>query len=79
MSTVIREIQAKSILSRSGIPGADYCFNAYAGCAHARVYCNATFMKKYTGHTEPWGKCVDIKMNAPESEACPRDKDIIGC
>lgn len=66
MSTVIREIQAKSILSGSGIPGADYCINAYVGCAHACVYCYATFMKKYTGHTEAWGKFVDIKMNAPE-------------
>ncbi|HYQ47597.1 MAG TPA: radical SAM protein [Thermodesulfovibrionales bacterium] len=66
MGIVIREIQAKSVLSRSGIPGADYCINAYVGCAHACVYCYATFMKKYTGHTEPWGKFVDIKINAPE-------------
>lgn len=65
MSTVIREIQAKSILSKSGIPGADYCINAYVGCTHACIYCYATFMKKYTGHAEPWGKFVDIKMNAP--------------
>ena len=65
-SPIIREIQAKSILSKSGIPGADYCINAYVGCAHACVYCYATFMKKYTGHTEPWGAFVDVKVNASE-------------
>jgi len=66
MGIVIRHLQAKSILSRSGIPGADYCINAYVGCAHACVYCYATFMKRYTGHAEPWGRFVDVKINAPE-------------
>ncbi|MDA8086803.1 MAG: hypothetical protein M0Z75_08905 [Nitrospiraceae bacterium] len=23
-------------------------------------------MKRFTGHKEPWGKFVDIKINAPE-------------
>jgi len=64
--SIIREIQAKSILSKSGIPGADYCINAYVGCSHACVYCYATFMKKYTGHTEQWGTFVDVKVNAAE-------------
>jgi DNA repair photolyase len=65
MGIVIREIQAKSILSTSGIPGADYCVNAYVGCTHACTYCYAMFMKKYTAHVEPWGRFVDVKMNAP--------------
>ncbi|MBI5632675.1 MAG: radical SAM protein [Nitrospirae bacterium] len=66
MPMIIREVQAKSILSKSGIPGADYCINAYVGCSHACVYCYATFMKKYTGHTELWGTFVDVKVNAAE-------------
>jgi len=65
-SPIIREIQAKSILSKSGIPGADYCINAYVGCSHACIYCYATFMKKYTGHAEAWGTFVDVKVNAAE-------------
>ncbi len=65
-SPILKEFQAKSILSKSGIPGADYCVNAYVGCAHACVYCYATFMKKYTGHTEAWGSFVDVKANAAE-------------
>jgi DNA repair photolyase len=63
---VTREIYAKSILSKSGIGGIDYCINPYVGCANACSYCYASFMKKYTGHTEPWGAFVDVKMNAPD-------------
>jgi len=63
---IVKEVQAKSILSKSGIPGADYCINAYVGCSHACLYCYATFMKKYTGHAEAWGTFVDVKLNAAE-------------
>lgn len=63
---IIKEVQAKSILSKSAIPGADYCINAYVGCSHACIYCYATFMKKYTGHAEAWGSFVDVKVNAAE-------------
>lgn len=66
MSLIIREIKAKSILTKSGIPGVVYCVNPYVGCSHGCRYCYATFMKKYTGHTEPWGSFVDVKINAPE-------------
>jgi DNA repair photolyase len=66
MSLIVNEITVKSILSKSGIPGADYCINPYIGCSHKCKYCYASFMKKYTGHTEPWGSFVDAKINAPE-------------
>ncbi|MDH4027924.1 MAG: radical SAM protein [Nitrospirota bacterium] len=66
MKLKIHEVNARSILSKSGIPGMKYCVNPYTGCAHACVYCYATFMKRFTGHTEPWGSFVDVKINAPE-------------
>lgn len=66
MSLIIREIKAKSILTKSGIPGVDYCINPYVGCSHGCRYCYATFMKRYSGHTEAWGSFVDVKINAPE-------------
>lgn len=66
MNFITKEIRAKSVLTKSGIPGADYCINPYIGCAHGCRYCYATFMKKYTGHTEPWGSFVDVKINTPE-------------
>ena len=66
MKLIIKEVIAKSILSKSGIPGADYCINPYTGCSHACRYCYASFMKRFTGHTEPWGDFVDVKINAPQ-------------
>ncbi|MEF9437634.1 MAG: radical SAM protein, partial [Candidatus Mariimomonas ferrooxydans] len=47
-------------------PGRKYCINPYVGCAHACRYCYATFMKRFTGHLEPWGSFVDVKINAPD-------------
>ena len=61
---IVREILAKSILSKSAIQ--DYALNAYVGCEHNCRYCSARFMKRFTGHAEPWGAFVDVKVNAPE-------------
>lgn len=61
----INETEAKSILSDSGIYSVDYSLNPYTGCAHGCRYCYATFMKRYTNHTSPWGSFVDVKINAP--------------
>jgi len=61
----IREISARSLLCRSGIEGVDYAINPYTGCAHACLYCYASFMKRFTGHQAPWGQFVDVKVNAP--------------
>jgi DNA repair photolyase len=60
----IKEITAKTVLTKSGIPGVDYCINPYVGCPHACRYCYASFMKRFTGHDEPWGSFVDVKVNA---------------
>lgn len=62
----IREILAKSVLSKSELPGCDYALNPYIGCMHSCVYCYARFMKRFTGHNEPWGHFVDVKVNAPQ-------------
>jgi DNA repair photolyase len=62
----VAERTARSVLSKTGIPGARYALNPYVGCAHACGYCYAEFMKRYTGHTEAWGSFVDVKVNAPE-------------
>lgn len=63
---VIIETLASSVLNRSGIKGVDYVINPYVGCAHGCTYCYASFMKRFSGHHEPWGQFVDIKVNAPE-------------
>ncbi|HVP58352.1 MAG TPA: radical SAM protein [bacterium] len=61
----VREVTARTILTKTGIPGINWCLNPYVGCQHACAYCYATFMKKYSGHDEPWGEFVDAKINAP--------------
>ena len=61
---IVREIHSKTILSKSQVY--PYVINPYTGCAHACTYCYAKFMKRFTGHQEPWGEFVDAKVNAPE-------------
>jgi len=65
-SVIVREIECKSILTKSGIEGVDYALNPYVGCGHGCVYCYASFMKRFTGHKEEWGTFVDVKVNAAE-------------
>jgi len=60
----IQEISVKSVLSKSKVY--DYTVNPYRGCSNACRYCYAAFMKRFTGHREPWGEFVDVKINAPE-------------
>ena len=60
----IREVTCRTILNRSEI--SDYTLNCYTGCAHGCVYCYARFMQRFHPHPEPWGRFVDIKMNAIE-------------
>jgi DNA repair photolyase len=61
---IIKEIQSKTILSASQVY--PYVINPYTGCQHNCTYCYARFMKRFTGHKEPWGQFVDVKVNAPD-------------
>ena len=74
----VREIQAKSILSASKIY--PYVINPYVGCQHACSYCYARYMKRFTGHAEPWGTFVDVKVNAAkllQKEICRKRKATV--
>jgi DNA repair photolyase len=61
---LVNEIQSKTILSTSKVY--DYVINPYVGCQHACSYCYARFMKRFSGHKEPWGKFIDVKINAAD-------------
>jgi len=62
---VVRETTCKTILNRSSL--SDYSLNCYTGCTHGCVYCYARFMQRFHPHAEPWGQCVDVKVNAVEA------------
>lgn len=61
---IISEVRSKTILSKSQVY--PYVINPYVGCQHNCSYCYARFMKRFTGHREPWGQFVDAKVNAPD-------------
>ena len=54
-------VQTKSIMTKSNAPLGGYSVNPYVGCPHACRYCYASFMKRFTGHTEDWGTFMDVK------------------
>ena len=58
---IIKEINVNNYLTKSNLPASDYVINPYMGCPHGCKYCYASFMKRFTGHTEDWGTFVDIK------------------
>ena len=58
---IIKEIETKSVLTKSNLPVSDYSVNPYVGCSHACKYCYASFMKRFTNHPEPWGDFLDVK------------------
>ena len=62
---IIREIQTKNPLTKSDLPVSDYSLNPYLGCEHGCKYCYACFMKRFTGHEEPWGEFLDVKYWKP--------------
>ena len=54
-------VQTRSIMTKSNAPLGGYSVNPYVGCPHACRYCYASFMKRFTGHTEDWGAFMDVK------------------
>lgn len=63
MSDAIKlgQVKVKTVLTKSNLPIAGYSVNPYIGCTHACKYCYACFMKRFTGHEEPWGTFLDVK------------------
>lgn len=61
MVEIIKEIQVKNVMTKSKLPVGGYSVNPYVGCPHGCKYCYASFMKRFTGHLEPWGTFLDVK------------------
>jgi DNA repair photolyase len=60
----IIEKEAKSIYTRTKIPGLEYTINQYVGCGHKCVYCYASYMSKWKDYGR-WGTWIEVKTNAP--------------
>ena len=65
MKVRVIERKAKSLYTRSKIPGVDWTVNQYVGCAFACRYCYAKFLTRWKDYGE-WGSWVEVKTNAPE-------------
>ena len=59
----IRQIDCKTALSPSRLPGLDYSLNPYRGCEHNCAYCYVPNVLRIS--RENWGEFVDIKVNIP--------------
>lgn len=59
--TITKVVRVKGILTKTKLPGAEYSANPYIGCTHACKYCYASYMTKFTKHSEEWGTFVDVK------------------
>ena len=55
----IKEIDVKSVMTKSSLPVGGYSVNPYVGCPHACRYCYASFMKRKGGKT----KCEKTEDN----------------
>lgn len=58
---LIKTVKTKNIMTKSTLPVGGYSVNPYIGCTHGCKYCYASFMKRFTGHDEPWGTFLDVK------------------
>ncbi len=59
-------IQAKTIFTKTNLPGCDWVINPYNGCQFACTYCYAAQIARWKHPGEEWGSFLDVKINAPE-------------
>lgn len=62
---IINKIEVNNVMTKSSLPVGGYSVNPYVGCPHACKYCYASFMKRFTGHSEDWGTFLDVKYWKP--------------
>jgi DNA repair photolyase len=60
------ETQAKTILTKTSLPGCDYVVNPYSGCQFACMYCYSAQIARWKHSGQEWGSFLDVKLNAPE-------------
>jgi len=66
MTPKINLLQAKTILTKSGLPDADWVVNPYNGCLFGCQYCYTAQIARWKHPNEEWGSFLDVKTNAPQ-------------
>ena len=59
----ITEVECKSALSSSSLPGLDYSLNPYRGCQHNCAYCYVPNVLRIP--RSEWGGFVEVRKNMP--------------
>ena len=59
----ITEVNCKTALSKSMLPGLDYSLNPYRGCEHGCAYCYVPNVLRIERNS--WGSFVEVKTNIP--------------
>lgn len=59
----ITEVECKTALSKSSLPGLDYSLNPYRGCQHNCAYCYVPNVLRIPRND--WGSFVEIRKNIP--------------
>jgi DNA repair photolyase len=75
----VTEIECKTALSISSLPGYDYTLNPYKGCAHGCKYCYVPNILRIP--RSRWGDFVQVKRNIPKvlaSELKRKDRGTVG-
>lgn len=73
------EVECKTALSFSRLPGLDYALNPYRGCMHGCRYCYAPNILRIP--REEWGEFVEVKRNIPKvlaNELKSKKKGMVG-
>ncbi|MCP6718191.1 MAG: radical SAM protein [Patescibacteria group bacterium] len=65
MKIRIIKTKAKTIFTKTRLPGVSYVINQYVGCDHLCLYCYARFTARWKNYGK-WGLWVEAKINAPE-------------
>lgn len=58
----VTETFRKTILNKAKIPEGSFTANPYTGCMHNCIYCYAKYMREWSGHSEPWGQFLEVKL-----------------
>ena len=79
MRIKITEVECKSALSESRLPGYDYALNPYKGCTHGCRYCYVPNLLDIP--RREWGAFIEIKRNMPKilaSELRKKKRGTVG-